>query len=354
MQRPFLLTIFILGLLAGFFVFAQKISYPVQELGNCQDRVECKAYCETVNHVMECLDFAKLHNLLTPAEIVETEKVAKVWKEGVAFPGNCQTKSECLTYCYGYAHIDECLDFAETAKLISPDELREARQVAKALAKGLKAPGNCWGRQRCDVYCRNPAHGKECIKFARAAGLISAEEADLAERVMPLIEKGESPGGCKTKEECEAYCADESHVEECVQFASKIGVVTAEELEMFRKTGGKRPGNCKSREECDAFCENPENQEVCLEFAKKYGLLSQEEIEKIEEGLRQREQGRQRIMNAVNTAPPEVLECLRERLGSELVENMKTGNFTSTPEMGETVKQCFESIMGPPQQPPSQ
>ena len=52
---------------------------------------------------------------------------------------------------------------------------------------------------------------------------------------MPLMMKGEMPGGCKSKEQCENYCEDGEHSEECANFAVKAGFMNQEEHEMFKK-----------------------------------------------------------------------------------------------------------------------
>jgi hypothetical protein len=47
---------------------------------------------------------------------------------------------------------------------------------------------------------------------------------------------------------------------------------------MARKTGGKGPGGCKGKEECDAFCNNPDNQETCFNFAKDNGMIPEKDL----------------------------------------------------------------------------
>jgi len=37
--------------------------------------------------------------------------------------------------------------------------------------------------------------------------------------VMKKLGKKAGPGGCKTQEECGSYCSDQSHIEECINFA---------------------------------------------------------------------------------------------------------------------------------------
>jgi hypothetical protein len=345
----FLLLSILIFYLMSFLVFAQTVSdidYPVAELGNCQNQTECRAYCDNLNHIEACLSFARENNLISQEELKEAEKMSQALRAGAGLPGNCQNKAECDAYCNNPSHLEECLDFAESAGLISSGELREARQMAKALASGVKMPGNCQGKKECEAYCSEPSHMEECFRFAKAAGLIPPEEAAMAEKVIPLMAKGETPGGCKTKEECEAYCGDESHIEECAEFSLKAGLMTAEEEEMFRKTGGKGPGGCKSETECEAFCNNPANQQVCFEFAKKHGLIPEEELQKMNEGIKSLKKG-------LEMASPEVLECLNSTVGIDTLNKIRAGTLMPSPQIGEQIKNCFEQFMPPEGMPPA-
>ncbi len=335
-----MVLIFTFGLLAGFFAFAQ-FSYPVEELGNCQNEAECKDYCDSWENIEECVFFAEAHNLLSPEELAEAKKIMKALAQGAAPPGGCLNPTQCKAYCEEPTLIEECITFAEKAGIIPPSEAAEARQVRKALLAGIPLPGNCGTKKNCEAYCSKPAHTQECIQFARRAGLISAKEAAEAEKVMPLIAKGESPGGCKSKEECEIYCADESHVEECVSFTLKAGLMTKEEAEIMRKTKGRGPGGCKSKVECDAFCNNPANQETCFAFAIQYDLMPQEAIQKMREGAGE-------IRKGLEFASPELLECLNLSVGSEVVNKIRSGNFMPTQQIGNQIKSCFDKYMALP------
>ncbi len=339
MRKIFLLVIFFFGLLAGVFVFAE-INYPVEELGNCQNEDECQAYCDSWENIEECVSFAEAHNLLSPEELAEAKKIIKALAGGAVPPGGCLNPTQCKAYCEEPTLIEECITFAEKAGIIPPSEAAEARQVRKALLAGIPLPGNCGTKKKCDAYCSKPAHMQECIQFARKAGLISAEEAAQAEKVMPLMAKGESPGGCKSKEECETYCADENHVEECIQFAQKAGLMTQEELKMFRKTKGKGPGGCKSKIECDAFCNNPANQEICFQFALDHDLIPPEKLQEIKEGAARLKQG-------LAQANSETLECIKTVVGKENLEKIKAGTFLPTQEMGDQIGACFDKYMSP-------
>jgi len=336
-------TILGFTILTTFIVFAQTssdINYPVEELGNCQNQTECKTYCDDIEHIESCLNFAGKNDLMSQEEIKEAEKVVKALKAGVKSPGNCQNKIECENYCNNSSHMEECLNFAEAAGLISPEELREARQVAKALKVGVKSPGNCNGKKECDTYCSIPSHMEECLKFSEAAGLISPEELEMARKIVPLMAKGESPGGCITKEECESYCAQDAHMEECAAFAQKAGLMSKEELEMFRKTGGKGPGGCKSKKECDVFCNNPANQNTCFDFAVQHDLLPQEEIERMREAIEE-------VRNVLKTAPQEILDCINSAVGIDTLNKIQEGVILLDLQIGEQIKKCFEQFVPP-------
>ncbi|MCL5004421.1 MAG: YppG family protein [Patescibacteria group bacterium] len=309
--------------------------------GGCQGKDECESYCDDNAHIDECLAFAEKNDLISSDELEEAKKVAKALKEGAQLPGGCKRKSDCENYCDNPDHMEECLAFAEKAGFIPPEELAEAKKAAQAMKSGIKPPGNCRGKKQCDAYCSQAEHMEECFNFAVAAGFIPPEEAENARKIMPLMLKGEMPGGCRGKEQCEAYCADESHTEECANFAIKAGFMKPEEAEMFRKTGGKGPGDCKGKEQCEAFCNNPDNQKICFNFAKEYGLIPAEEIENMKQGMEKMKEG-------FDMAPPEVKSCLESSMGTEIMEKIRAGTLTPGPQIGEQMKNCFEQFMPKP------
>lgn len=241
--------------------------------GNCKNKEACEEFCERPENIESCLVFAEENDLMSDEELEEARKVSEALKGGVKLPGGCRNKKECELYCDNSEHIEECIAFAEAADLIDDDELEEAKKAMKAIKSGIKPPGNCRGKKQCDVYCSQSEHMEECFNFAEAAGFIDKDEIEEVRRIMPLMIKGEMPGGCRGREECDTYCANDEYFEECANFAVKAGLMDEKESEMFKKTGGKGPGNCRGKDECENFCDNPENQNVCFEFAKEHGLI---------------------------------------------------------------------------------
>jgi hypothetical protein len=312
--------------------------------GGCTSENECETYCEDTGNIEECLAFAEENGFMDAKELEEAKQVAKALREGAQLPGGCTSKGACEEYCSDSANMKECVEFAEKAGFMSPEELREAKQVLKALDAGVPFPGNCKGKNECDAYCQDPNNMEECVNFGIAAGFIPPEEVEQVRKMIPLMRSGIMPGECKKgKEQCEAYCGQEENIEECTVFFTEAGFMTQEEAQMFRKTGGKGPGDCKGKEECEAFCNNPANQETCFAFAKEHGLISEEDLKNIEEGTRQMKDG-------LEMAPPEVAECLKQKVGTEVLQKIEAGTFVPNPQLGDSMKSCFEEFMPRPQE----
>lgn len=384
-------TLFFSTTLAQEVVNTGSVRYPVEELGNCRDKAACKAYCDEPEHTEACLSFAEKKGLMSQKEVQTAKRFLDTEKER---PGGCGSEDTCEEYCSAIAHIDECISFAEKNDLLPPKELQEAKQVQSAIARGIKPPacGNkkacdaycdasdhieecvtfaeaagflrgeelndakkmlaamkrgvkpppCHGKEECDLYCSDPEHMEVCMSFAMEAGFMSDEEKANAEKMLGALKKGIQPPKCRGKEECDIYCGEEAHFEECVSFAEAAGFMNSDEAMMARKTGGKGPGGCKGEEECKTFCDDPQNQETCFNFSKEHGLIP-------EEDLREMEEGKQQLRQSLEQAPQEVLECLTTTLGAEKMESYKNGTGMPSPEVGDHMKQCFEKEMRPMQ-----
>ena len=223
-----------------------KITYPVTELGNCTDQQECKAYCSISSNYSKCAAFAQKNNLAI--EIPDDKKAVFAAIQKGESPGQCKDEVACRKYCENIDNIKECSDFAAKFDLATPDELKEMRQMAAVKQAGVSFPGNCKTKESCLKYCDNSANAVVCMEFALKAGFIPKEDAEAVSRILPYLKSGgKLPGGCTTKESCDAYCGSDTNTIECVNFAEKAGFMTKEDADIVRKTGGKSPGNCKSK-----------------------------------------------------------------------------------------------------------
>ena len=386
-NKTILKLILLTAVLYSGYVFAQSsfddISYPIPELGNCTSKTDCKEYCDNEKNMSACLIFAEQNNLMSSTEL---NKAKKITGTGLKGPGGCSGKEQCQLYCDDIDHINECIAFAEENDLLQPDELAEARKIKQAIDSGIKPPA-CKNKKECDSYCSKGENMEECIGFAEKAGFLQAGELQEAKKVLQAIKRGAKPPPCRGKVECDAYCAEDSHFQECMVFAEAAGLVSPEELEMMKKTGGKGPGGCRGKEACDTYCENnmeactqfaldnglikpeeaemmkktggkgpggckgkegcesfcndPANQETCFNFAKENGLISEEDLKKMEDG-------REQMKGAVSGMPAEVKDCLRAGVGEEVLSKLESGTFLPSREVGEKMGECFQQ-MGPPQ-----
>jgi len=302
----------------------QDIIFPVAELGNCKSETECRAYCEQRDNadiIRACLSFAGKYNLLPRDVIAQGEKFADVAAGGG--PGGCKDEKSCVAYCENIAHIQECASFVERYNLLSPDKLAEMRKFAAAIKTGAKPPGNCTSKESCLAYCENPAHIDECLAFAEKAGFISPDELAMAKKVAPFLKSGETPGGCKSKAECEAYCADASNFEPCLTFAQKLGLMSAREAELLKKVQGRSPGDCalgapeQANVRCAAFCNDPANAQTCMKFAAEMGIMTAEEASQVG--------SLQDFQVCYAASPPKIKSCLENHLGPELLSNLLKG-----------------------------
>lgn len=250
--------------------------------GGCLGMEECKNYCDEITNLKECIMFAEKNGLLPEEEMREAKKVIAAIDRGLT-PPPCRGKSECDIYCSEASHMEECLSFGEAAGLIPQEELGNAKKMLQAIKAGV-VPLPCRGKDECDVFCSSPENMAQCMEFALAAGFMPEQEMVQARKMLDVIKQGIKPPNCKGEAECQAYCQEETHFAECVNFAEAMGDMKPEDAERARKTGGKGPGGCKGEAECQNFCNNPENGQACLEFAVMMGEMSQEEAQRILEG----------------------------------------------------------------------
>lgn len=262
--------------IAAFALSESDITYPVAELGNCKTEAACKTFCDKPQNIEVCVAFAERYNLLSPEELARA-KAFLVAGEG---PGGCSTPQGCENYCNDASHMEECITFASDHNLIPPGELGEAKKVLAALKRGVKLPGGCAKKSECEAYCSEPNHMEECITFAEAAGFIPPEELADAKKMLAAIKNGAKPPPCRGKAECDAYCQKPDNFEACLTFAEAAGLIAPEELEGAKMAlvaikKGVKPPSCRGKEECDAYCS--EHMEECIAFAEAAGMMTPED-----------------------------------------------------------------------------
>ncbi len=251
---------------------ADVLSFNISELGNCQIGSDCRNFCNRDENIAQCIDFADKYDLLSPSNIEISRAFTKAIGSG-GTPGGCRTLEECSSYCDDSSHTNECLDYVGKKKLVVEEQLSAARKVAEGFRQGIETPGKCRGISECDDYCTDAAHFNECAIYAGKVGFYPSEiEAGKAGKFIAMAAQGATPGGCKSKEACDSYCAISAHGVECTDFAVSAGLLSKDEAEASKKYGGSGPGGCKSKDECTTFCNQTSNQNVCLQYAKERNI----------------------------------------------------------------------------------
>jgi hypothetical protein len=311
---------------------AADIHYPVAALGGCESEAECRSYCDNVDRAKECLAFAKEYHLISEKEFREASDQFLALKNG---PGGCNSWASCEAYCSTIDHIDECVAFAEKVGYHSADELAEFKKFQEIAKSGKQFPGGCRDRNSCEIYCNDVTHMEECLNFAEEVGFMPKEEIAEARKILPLMQRGETPGGCTSKEQCETYCLLDEHLDECIAFAEKAGLLSDEERALIRKTGGHGPGGCRSKEQCETYC--ADHSEECFRFAEEHDLISEKDLEMMREGTK-------RFREELDGMPPEVVECLKNAVGEDNFNRLAAGEPVFDRAIEGKMKSCFSEL----------
>jgi hypothetical protein len=187
MKRILFFTIMLLGSLIASSAFVHaanltEITYPIKELGSCEDKDDCFVYCSDSQNFEACHDFGTNNGLVTESE--NTNRINTIL-ESQKGPGECNSAVSCEVYCSDIQNIDECLSYAEKNEIISKKELNTAREIQSSILE---------------------------------------TQDYLITELIPSIEPGfnNGPGGCESTTECMAYCMDVANYNECQTFAKKI------------------------------------------------------------------------------------------------------------------------------------
>ncbi|MFH1402532.1 MAG: hypothetical protein ABIG87_02835 [Patescibacteria group bacterium] len=224
---------------------ADKIREQAQKggPGNCKSKEECDNFCKNPENAQECFKFVVAEGKITQEEAdfmadrMKTmnqkpqKKEPKIDKEKMknileidGGPGGCKTLKGCDAYCGGFGHGEECFNFALKNNLLPENEI----EMVKKMSSLKSGPGGCMNDKECDEFCSKSENQEMCMNFMKDNKLITDEEIKMMEQERQIMKKMDGPlgpgglggpGGCKTPEECDAYCGNPANVEECINFA---------------------------------------------------------------------------------------------------------------------------------------
>lgn len=205
------------------------VSFPIPELGNCEDYSACRTYCEDPVNYNTCIDYAKKRGFYKDEDNnVKKEEILEKAKKQLG----CDSYESCKNFCSKTENFDKCASFAKSNNLAgghvdNPEEKRILEKAKEIL--GCNTPSSCMS------FCEKEENREKCSEFAKEAGLRGGE-----------VRVG--PGGCTSEESCKTFCSDPANFQICQGFTKSHGG-------QFRG-----PGGCNSEDSCRSFCEkNPED-----------------------------------------------------------------------------------------------
>lgn len=208
-----------------------NFTYPIGELGACNNLEECTNYCEDPVNYNSCAGFAKKNGFYRDDETVYAND--EFW-QGAQSELGCNSKDSCFDFCSNPQNLEECDAFAKRNEI--PGGYVDSPDKAEYLEVAQTTLG-CDSAESCSNFCDDPANADKCSNFANQVGLLGGTTQ-------------EGPGGCQTAETCGAYCADPANYAQC---SSHQG------------SGFAGPGGCNSEETCRSYCD--QNPDECRSYA---------------------------------------------------------------------------------------
>jgi len=230
----------------------QLVESAKTELG-CNSKITCMAFCNDPANIDKCRAFAKKHGLEKehvgpPPEIMEKAKSML----------GCDSQESCLSFCQKEENRERCFAFAKENKLIDENEVKRAeemRENKKQMLEAAKTELGCDSFESCGKICSDPANREKCMNIGRKFGMVKEEVKPMSSNNM------QKP--CTSETECKKYC--ESHPSECPGFnqhQEQFSRKSQEKMQELRPAEAKPiqegeflgPTGCRTEDECRAYC----------------------------------------------------------------------------------------------------
>ncbi|MCL5797687.1 MAG: hypothetical protein M1366_02710 [Patescibacteria group bacterium] len=264
-------------------VNAQYVSYPVKELGNCQNQNECRLYCDIPAHTPACWSYNKY---------ILNKNVLGDTTTNISYPikelGNCADAQTCFIYCSQAANQEACLTYAQQNGLTKQSSNTNPTDTTTIL-NTAKTELGCSSKTACINLCSQEANHDKCEKFARKYGLNSDNgESNQVNSSPYVLNAAKTELGCSDQNSCMLLCSTPENSDKCLAFAQKYNLISKALQEKITETQQKRAEmlqeaktelGCDSESSCMDFCSLPNNHSQCFSLAQKVGLIPQQEME---------------------------------------------------------------------------
>lgn len=205
-----------------------NITFPVKELGGCNNLGECRQFCDDPINQPTCIAFAKTKKFYK-GDVYKQRRAAALFSAQNEL--GCNSEKACREVCQRNENQEKCRNFAQKYNLQheKPIDIQKTGILVEA-----KTTLGCNSPTTCADFCSQESNKQKCSNFANQTGLSGGE-----------IHQG--PGGCASADSCHAFCSDPNHFNECKNFVSppNSGATST-----FRG-----PGGCDSESSCKQYCD---------------------------------------------------------------------------------------------------
>ncbi len=283
-----LLVFVILALAVGFSARAET-QYPIVELGNCANQAACATYCDVVANQQACTAYAAANSLSTTATTTPPAvSTVAPGPGGCTTQAACQAYCDIAAHqvaCTTFAGTSTTLTTSTggpSSTTVATSTVSSADQKRSDAIVQFGGPdGACNDLVSCRVYCDDPTHELSCTKYSLEHDLLPKGQATQTITVLTTV----GPQGC-TGAACDEYCAIPGHELECIEYAKKKGLIDPKEataqLDLIKSAtvtvptrSLEKPGRCKNRGECQSYCADDSHKNECDQYALDNGVTTQ-------------------------------------------------------------------------------
>lgn len=225
-----LLLIFLIKIRVGL-----AYTFPIPELGNCQNQKECHLYCEIPKNQPACWSY----RVYKTAVLGETSIGEALTQLGFTFPipelGSCASRTECKEYCQDPTNMIACQSFSQNIRQIVNQRLLEKAQ----------AELGCTTKEDCRTLCSEEQNKSLCASFSRKWKIKTRVKTTVLNQARTAL-------GCQTLAECKTMCEDPVNKVSCQNFAKQSGLKVR--MSLKEKLG------CTTDDDCRKLCAADPNQ----------------------------------------------------------------------------------------------
>lgn len=184
-----------------------QISFPIAELGNCNNLQTCKVYCDQIENRETCKQFAKSKGLYKDQVDKRQVERLSLAKQKLG----CDTIISCRDFCSQEANYPKCQSFAKKHSLI------QTRPEEEELLSKAKQNLNCDSLESCKVLCDQQENYTKCAALLQDQ--VTQDDRAMFEKYKPLIKQHL---GCDSLVTCMAFCINPLNTKKCEEFGKVI------------------------------------------------------------------------------------------------------------------------------------